>query len=294
MSDENSESKEGSKPFEMPFLDHLEELRWCLLKAIAAVFVGAAVCFAFSNLLFDLLRAPYDEAVHNLVNQRSSALVEALRGYMASLTGAPPPEPAPPIDPDAPLPPGRGLQLLKPMAGFFITLQIALLGGFVLALPVVFYQFWRFIAPGLLQQEKRLIVPVISLSVACFALGAALAYFIVLPLGLQFFLGIDPPGASSQWAADEYIGFVIRLILGFGLVFELPVLSLFLSRMGILTPQYMRHIRRYAVIGIFVIAAVFTPPDPISQMLMALPILALYEISIWVSAVSRPKRDKTP
>ena len=118
-----------------------------------------------------------------------------------------------------------------------------------------------------------------------------MAYFLVLPLGLQFFLGIDPPGTTSQWAADEYIGFVIRLILGFGLVFELPVIALFLSRMGILTPEYMRHIRRYAVIGIFVVAAIFTPPDPISQLLMALPIMALYEISIGVSALAQRRRS---
>jgi sec-independent protein translocase protein TatC len=285
-----SPTAEGTN--EMPFLEHLEELRWRLLKALGAVFAGALVCFLFSDALFNIMMAPYDEAVSNLENHRSSDLVETLKGYLATMTGSPV-QPAPPIDPDATLPPERYLQSLKPMTTFFVILQVALMGGFMLALPVVFYQFWRFIAPGLLDQEKNLILPVITLSVVCFSLGTALAYGLVLPLGLQFFLGLDPPGTTSQWAIDEYIGFVIRLILGFGLVFELPVLALFLSRLGILTPEYMRRIRRYAVIGIFVVAAIFTPPDPISQMMMALPIMALYEISIWICVLARPRPPKS-
>ena len=134
-------------------------------------------------------------------------------------------------------------------------------------------------------------LPIVGLSVFCFAIGALLAYFVVLPLGLRFFLALDPPNVQSHWALDEYIGFVLRLILGFGIVFEMPVVTLFLSRIGLLTPEYLRRVRRYAIIVIFALAAIFTPPDPLSQLLMALPLLALYEVSIWVCKVTRRRKE---
>ena len=173
------------------------------------------------------------------------------------------------------------------MTYFFVSLQIAFIGGLILALPAVFYQGWRFIAPGLLPREKRLMVPIISLSVFCFSVGALIAYWIVLPLGLRFFLALEPPDMTSQWAVDEYIGFVLRLSMGFGIGFEMPVLTLFLAKAGVLTAARMRHIRRYAIVAIFILGAIFTPPDPVSQMLMALPLLLLYEISIWVCMVAQ-------
>ena len=117
------------------------------------------------------------------------------------------------------------------------------------------------------------------------------AYFVVLPLGLRFFLALEPENMTSQWAVDEYIGFVLRLIMGFGAVFEIPVVTLFLSRIGLVTPAYLRRVRRYAIIIIFALAAIFTPPDPVSQLMMALPLLLLYEISIWVSKVSAAKKS---
>ena len=268
----------------MPFLDHLEELRWRILKALGALVVGAAICFALSDSIVQILTRPYEEAVFSLENQQSSGAVQLVRQWLGLSDAAP--------EPDAPiadLPPARRLQALRPMTYFFISLQIAFVGGLLLALPALFYQVWRFIAPGLLQREKRLMVPIISLSVLCFSVGAMIAYYIVLPLGLRFFLSLEPPDMTSQWAADEYIGFVLRLIAGFGIVFEMPVLSLFLAKVGVLTAARMRHIRRYAIIGIFVLGAIFTPPDPVSQILMALPLLLLYEISIWVCKISERK-----
>ena len=132
-------------------------------------------------------------------------------------------------------------------------------------------------------------IPIISFSVFCFSIGALIAYWIVLPLGLRFFLALEPPDMTSQWAVDEYIGFVLRLIMGFGIVFEMPVMTLFLAKIGLLTADRMRSIRRYAVVGIFILGAIFTPPDPISQILMVLPLLVLYEISIWICKVSQRK-----
>lgn len=276
----------------MPFLGHLEELRWCILKALAAVIVGAVVCFVFSDQLLKLLTYPYEEAVRSLESERPPGAVDAVRKLLEEWMGSAPPGAESGIsEPDQALPDSRRLQSLKPMTYFFISLQIAFIGGLVLALPVVFYQVWRFVAPGLLSSEKRIALPLIGLSVLCFSAGALVAYWIVLPLGLRFFLALEPPDMTSQWAADTYIGFVLRLLVGFGLVFEMPVVALFLSRLGLLTPEYMRRIRRYAIAAIFVVAAIFTPPDPLSQILMALPVLLLYEISIWVVKVSRPRQE---
>ena len=272
----------------MPFLDHLEELRWRILKALAAIAVGAIICFALSDPIVKILTRPYEEAVLSLENNRSSDAVRAMEMLVRKWFDLPSAE-ADLAAEQTELPPARRLQALKPMTYFFISLQIAFIGGLILALPAVFYQGWRFIAPGLLPREKRLMVPIISLSVFCFSVGALIAYWIVLPLGLRFFLALEPPDMTSQWAVDEYIGFVLRLIMGFGIVFEMPVLALFLAKAGVLTAARMRHIRRYAIVAIFILGAIFTPPDPVSQMLMALPLLLLYEISIWVCKVAQRK-----
>ena len=272
----------------MPFLDHLEELRWRILKALAAIAVGAIICFALSDPIFKILTRPYEEAVLSLENNRSSDAVRAMEMLVRKWFDLPSAE-ADLAAEQTELPPARRLQALKPMTYFFISMQIAFIGGLILALPAVFYQGWRFIAPGLLPREKRLMVPIISLSVFCFSVGALIAYWIVLPLGLRFFLALEPPDMTSQWAVDEYIGFVLRLIMGFGIVFEMPVLTLFLAKAGVLTAARMRHIRRYAIVAIFILGAIFTPPDPVSQMLMALPLLLLYEISIWVCKVAQRK-----
>ena len=285
---ESPHGPDSPREANMPFLDHLEELRWRILKALAALVVGAVICFAFSDSIMQILTRPYEEAVLSLESQQSSGVVLAVKKLVSQWLDQPDAAPEPDA-PSADLPPARRLQALRPMTYFFISLQIAFVGGLLLALPVIFYQAWRFVAPGLLQREKRLTLPIISLSVLCFSIGAMIAYYIVLPLGLRFFLALEPPDMTSQWAADEYIGFVLRLIAGFGIVFEMPVLSLFLAKVGVLTAARMRRIRRYAIIGIFVLGAIFTPPDPVSQILMALPLLLLYEISIWVCKISERK-----
>ncbi|MDE2814240.1 MAG: apolipoprotein N-acyltransferase [Gemmatimonadota bacterium] len=285
---ESPHDTDSPREANMPFLDHLEELRWRILKALAALVVGAVICFAFSDSIMQILTRPYEEAVLSLESQQSSGVVLAVKKLVSQWLDQPDAAPEPDA-PSADLPPARRLQALRPMTYFFISLQIAFVGGLLLALPVIFYQAWRFVAPGLLQREKRLTLPIISLSVLCFSVGALIAYYIVLPLGLRFFLALEPPDMTSQWAADEYIGFVLRLIAGFGIVFEMPVLSLFLAKVGVLTAARMRRIRRYAIIGIFVLGAIFTPPDPVSQILMALPLLLLYEISIWVCKISERK-----
>jgi sec-independent protein translocase protein TatC len=272
---------------EMPFLDHLEELRWRILKALGATLVGAIIAFTLSDQLLSILTHPYEDAVRSMIHEGNPGPVDAVtelveRWFDSAIADGT----VATYEPDEPIPVARQLQGLKMMTYFFVNLQIALLGGLVLASPVVFYHFWRFVAPGLLTREVRVFLPVIGLSVICFLLGTMIAYWIVLPLGLRFFLGLEPPGLRLQPAVGDYINFALKLILGFGIVFEMPVVSLFLARMGLLTADYLRRIRRYAVVGVFLMAAIFTPPDPISQVMMALPLLVLYEISIWVAQIS--------
>ncbi|SVC12382.1 uncharacterized protein METZ01_LOCUS265236, partial [marine metagenome] len=242
----------------MPFLDHLEELRWRIFKTLIAILIGAAVCFVYSHTLLRLLTHPYEEAVSSLQAQGSPGPVDAVRHWIAQLGGDGAETPSVQTQNEEVrdrIPYNRQLQSLKVMTWFFVNLQVALLGGLILASPVVFYQFWCFVAPGLLAQEKRLILPIVALSVSCFAFGTAIAHRIVLPIGLRFFLSLEPADMTSQWAVDDYIGFVLRLLLGFGIVFEMPVVSLFLSRIGVLKPEYLKRVRRYAIVLIFLLSA---------------------------------------
>ena len=227
----------------MPFLDHLEELRWRILKGLSAVIVGAVLCGIFVN---DIL----------------AALIHPARTEENALV----------------------LQTLKPMGMFMVKLEIVLVGGAILALPFLIYQIWIFVAPGLFAGERRFITFVIASSTVCFVLGAILAYWLVIPLAMAFFVGMTvDTGVAPQFDIGMYIGFVLRLLVVFGLVFELPVVTFFLAKMGIATKERMRKGRRYAILVGFVLAAILTPPDPLSQILMALPLVVLYEISIWIA-----------
>ena len=291
MNENNEEVQLSSTPStgDMGFLEHLEELRWRILRAMAALIVGSILCFSFSDYLMDLLIQPYEEAVLSIENEQKLDAIASVESFLKGMFY----DNEPSVQADASIveiPSHRRLQALRPMTYFFISIQVALLGGLLIALPIIFLQIWKFIAPGLLKNERSLIIPIVSSSVFCFTLGGAIAYFLVLPMGLRFFLALEPPDMTSQWAADEYVGFVIRLLFGFGLVFEMPVITLLLAKAGLITSKLMRQYRRYAIIGIFVVAAFITPPDPVSQLMMAMPLLFLYEISIWVCKVVGKKK----
>jgi len=236
---------------EMPFLDHLEELRWRLLKSLGTVFILMVICFAFSDQLLDLLLYPGNN-----------------------------------IDPPVPL------QVLKVQTVFIIKLEIALVAGIIFGLPVIFYQLWQFIAPGLLLKERKLLPIIVFASVFCFLLGGAFAYFIIIPYALQFFLSLAPVNIENNIALDFYIGFLLRIIVVFGIVFELPMLSLMLTKFGILTPQFMKKYRKYAIVSAFILGAILTPPDPTTQILLAVPIILLYELSIYISYLFLSKEKK--
>jgi sec-independent protein translocase protein TatC len=238
--------RNGSDSIAMPFLDHLEELRWRILKGLAAIGVGAIVCGLFSSEILNALTWPV---------RRMEA----------------PPQ----------------LIFLKPMGMFLVKLSIALVGGGVLALPVLLYQLWLFVAPGLYVTERRYVTFIIFSSTVCFVVGGAVAYWGVVPLALKFLVGMQSgTDVLPQFDIGMYISFVLRLLVAFGVVFELPVATFFLAKVGVVTQARMRAGRRYAILMVFVLGALLTPPDPITQMMMALPLVLLYEVSIWVAKVA--------
>lgn len=227
---------------EMSFLEHLEELRWCLIKSIVTIVVCMAIAFPFSELLVKVLIFPNNQLE---------------------------------------IPPK--LIFLKPAGMLMVRLGVAMAAGLIAAFPVIFYQVWNFISPGLLKKEKKVVFPVVIFSTFSFILGVAFAYYIMLPFILPFLYSMGTDNIEPTINISEYIGFSLRIILVAGLIFELPLVSFFLTKIGLLKPITMRKFRRYAIVVMFILAAILTPPDPGSQLLLVAPLLILYEISIGIS-----------
>lgn len=237
---------------EMPFLDHLEELRWRLLWALAAAVIGTAIGFLLVTR-FDVL------------------------GIL--------------IQPILPFLNGTKLKYLSPMDPFFITLKLSILVGFVLASPVVVYQIWAFLAPALLPSERRTIIPSLYMGLVLFAAGVTMAYMVVLPVTLRFTMGFQTDSLEQAIVVGAYMSVVTRLLLAFGLVFELPVVILILSALGLVTPEFLASKRRHAVVGITVLASIITPGDVITiTVLMMIPLFLLYELSIFLSRIVTRRR----
>ncbi len=223
-----------------PFTVHLDELRKRLIVCFTAVGIGFVACYFFKEALFHILVAP-------------------LQKVMAS---------------------GDTLIYTHLPEAFFTFLKTALIAGLMLASPVILYQFWMFVAPGLYDREKRLMVPILFLSVLFFVGGALFGYFIVFPFGFQFFLSFATDTIRPMPSMKEYLGFASQLLLAFGLVFELPLVITFLAKLGIVSVGFLKKNRKYAILLFFIAAAVLTPPDVITQFMMAMPLIGLYEISI--------------
>jgi sec-independent protein translocase protein TatC len=258
-----TEREESTAPEEkeMTFLDHLEELRWRIVKAFAGVIIGTILCWVFIDWIMD------------------QALLLPVKNLNANL--APGQQPI-------------HLQNLKPFGQLFLYMQVAFAGGIILSIPNLLYQIWAFIAPGLMPKERRYIKSIVFFSSFCFLSGIAFAYFVMLPQALSFFAGFGTTEIANNIAVSEYMNFIISVMLAAGVVFELPMVSWFLSQLGILTPAFMRHYRRHAIVVIFILAALLTPgTDPVSQVLLAVPLLVLYELSIGISAIAwRGKRKR--
>jgi len=234
------------------FISHLVELRDRLLRAIIAVLVLTLAMVPWAKEIYALLAQPL-----------LSALPSGATMIATDVTGT-----------------------------FLVPLKVTLMGGFLVALPYVLYQAWAFVAPGLYQHEKRLAVPVIVSSFFFFLVGMAFAYFVVFPVAFGFFVGYTPPGVQMMTDIDKYLSFVLTMFIAFGVTFETPVVVVVLVRLGVVPLEKLRAIRSYVIVGAFVIGAIFTPPDVISQLLLAVPLWLLYEVGLFIARfVSVPKRE---
>jgi len=236
---------------EMGLLDHLNDLRKRLCRSALAVLVGFLACYAFAEDIFNFLLVP-------------------LRPY---------------------LPKGSGLIFTSPPEAFFTYMLAAAVAGLFLVSPYVFYQLWLFVAPGLYEHERKWIIPIALCSAVFFLCGAAFAYFVVFPYAFQFFMSYARDIIQAQLKMEEYLSFTLKLLVAFGIAFELPLFVFFLSRLGMVTAKGLRKFRQYAILIIFIAAAILTPPDVVSQLAMAAPLLLLYELSIWVAHFFSTKRE---
>jgi sec-independent protein translocase protein TatC len=233
----------------MTLTEHLEELRWCLLRSVIAVLVGSTVCYYFSNAIFAFMVAPLRENLQ----------------------------------------PGQGLIGTSVTEAFFSEIKVAIAAGVLFTCPYIFYQLWRFIAPGLSGGEKKLVLPFVTCATLFFLGGAYFCYRVVLPVAFKYFVEqYNTMGVLPAIRIGEYFTFFFRMVLAFGITFELPVFTFFLVRLGLWNYRLMISSFRYAIIGIFILAAILTPtPDVINQSLLALPMLVLYIASIGVAYIWR-------
>ncbi|EFI35062.1 Sec-independent protein translocase, TatC subunit [Desulfonatronospira thiodismutans ASO3-1] len=243
----DQETTEEEMPEEegMTFTEHLEELRYRLFRIIIAAFVGFLICYAFKERLFDILMQPLVKVLPEASSMIFTGLPEA----------------------------------------FFTYLKVSLVAGVFLASPYIFYQIWRFVGPGMYETERKFIIPIAFISALFFVVGALFGYFVVFPIGFQFFVGFANEMIQPMPSLREYFSFAVKLLFAFGIAFELPLFIFFLARLGIVSSKGLRKQRKYAVLVIFLAAAFLTPPDIISQVLMSGPLILLYEVSIWVAYI---------
>lgn len=179
------------------------------------------------------------------------------------------------------------------IAPFFVPVKVTLMAAFLISLPHTLYQIWAFVAPALYQNEKRLIAPLVLSSVSLFFTGMVFAYFLVFPVIFKFLAGVTPVGVNMATDIDKYLSFILGMFVAFGTAFEVPIIVILLTKIGVVTTAQLKHARPYVIVGAFVIAAVITPPDVISQTLLAIPLILLYEAGIWLGRffTAAPKRE---
>ena len=233
-----------SDPNKLAFWDHLEELRWRIFKSIITVIFFSLISFIYSDQLMQILIAP----TQNL---------------------------------DVEL----NLQVLKVTSMFTIKLGLALMGGFILSIPILIFQFWQFVSPAIEENYTIQVVGIVLFSSIFFFGGLFFAYSIIIPYTLSFFTSMTFKNfpVNYNYTLDGYLSYILWLILSCGLLFQLPVITYFFSKIGLLTPAFLRHYRKYVFVLFLILAAVLTPPDPLSQVLIVIPLMILYEFSIFMS-----------
>jgi sec-independent protein translocase protein TatC len=241
----------------LPLNEHLEELRIRLIRCCIAIAVGTCVSYAFKEKIFDILSQPLINAMH--------------KGDKLIFTGI--------------------------TEAFFTYIKISLFSGILISIPIILYEFWMFTAPGLYQNEKKVILPVVIISTFFFVGGALFAYFIVFPYGFKFLLEFASENIQAMPSMREYLSFSAKFLLAFGLIFEMPIVITLLAWMGLVTKDFLTKNRKYAVILIWVVAAILTPtPDIVTQAMMAVPLMFLYEISIFGARIfgRKPMEESSP
>lgn len=273
--DKLEEQKESSGK-EMTFLDHLEELRWHILRALSSVVVIGIVLFLFQDWLFDVVifgPTHKDFLSYRVFCKMSEFL---MLGDTMCLE-----------------PPLFRTQAIGFGEAFITSIKVSFIAGFIAAFPYIFWEFWSFVSPGLYNTEKKAARGAVFVCSGLFMLGVCFGYFIISPFAVKFLAGYTIPGVENTPTLSSLINYMIMFTAPAGLIFELPVIVYFLSKIGLVTPTDMRKYRRHAIIGILVLAAMLTPPDVVTQFLIGVPLFILYEISILVSAkVMREEAEK--
>ncbi len=244
---------------EMPFLDHLEELRsrliWVAVSVLSLSVAGFFIVTQFN--IIGLLKLPFVEAMENLTASPDFTSVV----------------------------PGGQLLFTSPTEPMTVTLKLAFVFGIIMALPIIVYHTWSFLSPALFEKEKKVVIPAVLGGFVLFLMGVAMAYFLVLPLGLRFLLGFQTEALTPIITIGEYLRFATRLILAFGVIFELPLVSLLLAVLGLITADTLRRFRRHALVGVAVVSAILTPADVLTMLMMMGPLVILYEFSILLVAM---------
>jgi len=236
----------------LTFTSHLEELRKRIIICIIAVALGFSVSYFFAEQIFSILVKPLKEE----------------------------------------LPPDSLLIFTALPEAFFAYLKLSLFSGIILASPVILWEVWCFVAPGLYDHEKRYVYPFVTFSTLFFAAGVLFGYIVVFPISFKFLVSYGSELIKPLPSIKEYLSFSCKMLLAFGIIFELPLFVLFLAKIGIIDDKMLRSKRKFAILGVFIVAAILTPPDAVSQVLMALPLIILYEISILVAKFFGKKAEK--
>lgn len=261
---------------EMTFLDHLEELRWHIIRSLLAIVGAGIVLFIFQNWLFGtVLLGPTHG---DFISYRVLCWLSKELGTGGSMCLAPP-----------------EFKIIAIGFGetFITSVKISFLAGLIVGFPYVFYELWRFISPGLKENERNASRGAVFICSSLFLLGVLFGYFVVSPFGVRWLGGYTLPGVENQPTLSSLINYMVMFTLPTGLIFELPIVVYVLSRIGLVTPEGMRKYRRYAIVGTLIVAGILTPPDPVTQFLVGIPMYALYEISILISArVDRQRKQR--
>jgi len=245
----------------MPLTEHLSELRKRISISLVAILTGFVVSFIYSENLFSLLTIPLRYDLSFRLSVPFVQLVEK-KLYNTSLV------------------------FLAPAEAFWMHLKVSMIVGLIFSLPVIFWQLWKFVSPGLLPKERKYIVPFVIISTTFFVIGAAYCLFLVLPFAMGFLLTYKTGSMTPMLSVGSYVDFCLKFILAFGVIFEIPIAIIFFTRVGLITPAKLAKNRKYAILIVFVVAAILTPtPDAFNQTLMALPMIILYEAGILISRI---------